>query len=73
MRFDLPDDYWSTYAAETRALTVDKVNAEAERVLEPGKMIWVIVGDRAEIESEISALEIGPIRLIDTEGNPVAE
>ena len=55
VRFELPDDYWSTYAAETRALTVDKVNAEAERVLEPGKM------------------EIGPIRLIDTEGNPVAE
>jgi zinc protease len=73
VRFDLPDDYWSTYAAETRALTVDKVNAEAERVLEPGKMIWVIVGDRARIESEIRALEIGPIQLIDTEGNPLGE
>ena len=32
-------------------------------------MIWVIVGDRAKIESRIRELELGEITLLDVDGN----
>ncbi|MEL6870269.1 MAG: pitrilysin family protein [Pseudomonadota bacterium] len=71
VRFNLPDDYWNTYADKTRALDVATVNAQAKRALKPDNMIWVVVGDRAKIEDDIRALGLGDIQLIDTDGNPV--
>ncbi|NNF51145.1 MAG: hypothetical protein HKN59_01785, partial [Gammaproteobacteria bacterium] len=71
-RFGLPDDYWATYAGTVRALTLADVSAQAERVLQPSRMTWVIVGDRAKIEDKIRALELGEISFLDADGNPVA-
>ncbi|MEO0575746.1 MAG: pitrilysin family protein [Pseudomonadota bacterium] len=71
VRFNLPDDYWTTFADKTRALDVDTVNAQARRALHPDNMIWVVVGDRAKIEEDIKALGLGDFQLIDTDGNPV--
>ena len=71
-RFGLPDNYWDTYAQTVRALTLADVSAQAERVLQPGKMIWVVVGDRAKIEDKIRALDLGEMRFLDADGNPVA-
>ena len=70
-RFGLPDDYWATYAANVRALALDDISQQATRVLQPGKMIWVVVGDRAKIEDRIRALNLGEIRFLDADGNPV--
>ncbi|MEL7025371.1 MAG: pitrilysin family protein [Pseudomonadota bacterium] len=71
VRFDLPDDYWTTYADRTRGLTLDAVQSQAQRVLKPDNMIWVVVGDLERIREQLEALEIGELRLIDTDGNPV--
>ncbi len=71
VRFGLPDDYWETYAATVRALTLDEIRAEADRVLQPDRLIWVVVGDRARIEESIRELDLGPIRFLDADGNPV--
>ena len=71
-RFGLPDDFWATYAANVRALSLDDISEQATRVLQPGKMIWVVVGDRARIEDKIRALNLGEIRFLDADGNPVA-
>lgn len=71
VRFSLPDDYWNTYADRTRALSVDDVREQAERVIQPDRMIWVVVGDLEKIREDIEALQLGDIQLIDTEGNPV--
>ncbi|MEM7612980.1 MAG: insulinase family protein, partial [Pseudomonadota bacterium] len=71
VRFDLPDDYWNTFATRTRALTVDDIMAQAQRTLKPDNMIWVVVGDRSKIEQDIIDLGIGDIQYIDTDGNPV--
>ncbi len=72
VRFGLPDDHWSKYAETVRALTLADVTAQARRVLQPGKMTWVVVGDRAKIEGTIRALGLGEIRFIDADGNPVS-
>ncbi|MEO1582022.1 MAG: pitrilysin family protein [Pseudomonadota bacterium] len=71
VRFNLPDDHWSTFADRTRALTIEEVREQAERVIQPDRMIWVVVGDLAKIRESIEALGIGEIRLLDTDGNPI--
>ncbi|HBY64079.1 MAG TPA: peptidase M16 [Solibacterales bacterium] len=71
VRFDLPDDYYLTYAGKVRALKREDLNAAAERVLRPDRMIWVIVGDRAKIEPGIKELNIGPVQAVDPDGNPL--
>ena len=56
-----------------RALSIDEIAAQADAVLQPDHMIWVVVGDRAKIEQNIEARGIGDIRLIDADGNPAGE
>ena len=71
VRFGLPDDYWETYAAAVRELTLAEIRAEADRVLQPDRLIWVVVGDRGRIEQSIRDLDLGEIRFLDADGNPV--
>ena len=71
VRYELPEDYWQTFAARTEALTLEDVMAQARRVIKPDNMIWVVVGDRAKITDELAALGFDDIRLVDTDGNPV--
>ncbi len=69
VRYGLPDDYWEQYPAKVRAMTVDDVSEAAQAVVRPDQLVWVVVGDRATIEPAIRALELGELKLIDTEGN----
>jgi zinc protease len=71
VRFSYPEDYWDTFASRVRALTLDDITAQADRSLQPGKMVWVIVGDRAQIEAGIRELNLGEIHYLDADGNPV--
>ena len=67
----LDDRYYDTYAARVRAQTVDSITAAARAAITPDRLVWVVVGDRAKIESSIRALDLGEIRLIDADGNPI--
>ncbi|MEQ9561157.1 MAG: insulinase family protein, partial [Woeseiaceae bacterium] len=51
--FDLPDDYWDTYASSVRNLSTEQVDDAADEVIKPANMIWVVVGDRQKIETAI--------------------
>ncbi|MEH6516148.1 MAG: pitrilysin family protein [Halioglobus sp.] len=66
---DLNDDYWNNYAARLTALQLPQVTAAARSTLKPEQLVWVVVGDRATIETELRALDIGEIRLLDADGN----
>jgi zinc protease len=68
VRFGLPDDYWSRYAELVGALDVDGVNAVARRVLDPGKLTWVVVGDRNVVEQKIRDLHLGDVRIVGADG-----
>ena len=68
VRFGLPDDHWETYADTVRALDLDDVAAEADRFLQPDRLIWVVVGDRARIEASVRALGLGELRFLDADG-----
>jgi predicted Zn-dependent peptidase len=67
-RFGRPDDFVSTLAEQYRATTLDSVQAAAQAVLQPGRLTWVIVGDRAGILEDLQRLDIAPVELMDADG-----
>jgi zinc protease len=69
--YGLDDRYYDTYAERVRSQTVDSVTAAARAAIQPERMVWVVVGDRSKIEAPIRALNLGEIRLIDADGNPL--
>jgi zinc protease len=72
VRFALPDDYWSDYAELVGGLDVAQVNAVARRLLQPDRLTWVVVGDLGAIESQVRALDLGEVTIVDVDGNPAA-
>ncbi len=71
VRFDLPEDYWDTFADAARGIGLSDVSAQADRVLQPDNLAWIVVGDRVRIEEKIRALGLGEMRFLDADGNPV--
>ncbi len=69
VRFGLPDDYWRHYPALVEAVNVTEVNEAAQTLLAPDNLTWVVVGDLELIEADIRALNLGPIQLMDVDGN----
>lgn len=67
--YDLPDDYWDTYADNVRNVSGKQIGEAADAVIKPENLIWVIVGDRAKIEPRVRELELGDITLLDQDGN----
>ncbi len=70
VRFDLADDYWDRYPAEVAALDLDAVHQAAQRHLRPDGLVWVVVGDRAQVTDQIHAAGFDHIVLIDADGHP---
>ena len=68
VRFTLPDDYWEQYADLVSDVSVQEANAAARNQLKPDQLIWVVVGDLAEIEEEVRALNLGELALMDVDG-----
>ena len=71
VRFDLPHDYYRTFASNVRSLQVPDLAAAASETIQPDKLVWVVVGDRAKIEAGIRELNLGPLSFIDADGKPV--
>jgi zinc protease len=64
---DLSDDYLETYRAKVRAVTSDDLLSTARKYLDSANMQIVVVGDRAQIESQ--AALFGELEIFDTQGN----
>jgi zinc protease len=54
------------------ALKPSDVDSVAKTVLRPNQLVWIVVGDRRKIESEIEKLKWGSVSLLDIDGNGVA-
>ena len=72
LQFRWPDDYYDTMAGKIRALKTSDLGQTAREVIHPDNIVWVVVGDRAKIESGIRELNFGEIRFIDADGNPIS-
>ena len=71
VQFGWPDNYYDTMAGKIRALTTSDLDAAAKQVIHPDSLMWVVVGDRVKIESDIRELNLGKVRLVDADGNPI--
>jgi zinc protease len=58
-------------SGKIRALKTSDLDAAAKQVVRPDNLIWIVVGDRAKIEAGIRELNLGEIRFIDANGNPI--
>lgn len=55
----LPLDFYDSYVSRVSALTVEDIEACAKSLLDPSRMIWMVVGDRSQLESSLRDLPIG--------------
>jgi zinc protease len=61
----------TTYASKVRALKTADLAAAGKGLVHSGSLIWVVIGDRAKIEPAIREMNLGEIKFIDADGNPV--
>jgi zinc protease len=73
VQFGLPADYFDTYAARVRALSLPEVNAVAKKLVQPVGLVWVVIGDRAKIEAGVRSLNLGVVNVVDADGKAVAK
>lgn len=53
--------YYYNYASDLQALTPEALNAAAAKVVKPGELTWVVIGDLKKVESGIRELNYGEI------------
>jgi len=68
-RYGLAEDYFTTYAQRVNALEHKDISAAAEIVLRPTRMVYVVVGDRAQVEKGLKELGFGEVKMMDADGN----
>ena len=62
--FDREDDFLDNLPTKYRSMTIDDINAAAERYIDPSIWTWVIVGDLSKIEQGIRELDLGKIEIL---------
>ena len=67
--YGLPFDYAESSADRIALVTVESVNARAQVSIDPGKLIWVVVGDLEKIEEQVRSLNYGEVEVWDAFGN----
>jgi zinc protease len=69
--YHLPEDFYTTYAARADALQPEALETAAKEFFHPGQLVWIVVGDRAKVESGLQQLDLGPVHLLNADGQPV--
>ena len=62
--FDREDDFLDNLPTKYRSMTIDDINAAAQRYIDPSIWTWVIVGDLSKIEQGIRELDLGEIEIL---------
>jgi zinc protease len=70
-RFGRNDDYVGSLAGRYRSLDLDEIHSVAKKVIKADRLTWIVVGDREKIEAELKALDLGPVNVMDADGNIV--
>ena len=63
----LPPDTYDRYSAGVRAVSADDLARAARQYVVPSEMVVVVVGDRATIEDDVRALDLGPVEVMSIE------
>jgi len=68
VRHGLPDDYVTTFPIMISAVQLEDI-ARASKLLDPKRVVWLVVGDREKIEPGLRAL--GKVVVVNSDGEPV--
>jgi zinc protease len=69
--YDRPLDYYATLPAKYRAVTAADVERVAKEDVHPDQLVILAVGDRAKIEPQMKAANLGKVEVRDVQGNLV--
>lgn len=69
VKFGLPDNYFAEYIHRIRQTELEAMLKIAPNLIQPERMLWIVVGDRAKIEEKIRALDLGTLSFVDADGN----
>ncbi len=61
LQLGLPLNFYDDYVTRVSQLTTSELEACARTLLNPQEMIWLVVGDRAELEDSLRSLNIGEL------------
>ena len=64
-------DYPNRYASIVQNLTLNDVRDAATKLIKPINLTWLLIGDRKKIEAGVRELNIGPLKILDKEGNEI--
>jgi zinc protease len=71
--YDLPVDYIEQRERFVRQLTLDEIEALAQKYIQPEQLVYVVVGDKETQFDELKELGLGDPVLLDKEGKPVTK
>jgi zinc protease len=71
LTYGLPDTYLNDFVGEVEALTPPQLQAAGAELVHPEALTWIVVGDLAAIETNVRALGLGEIKVLDTDGHVV--
>jgi zinc protease len=69
--YGLKDSYWNDFVGEVKAMTPARLTSAAQKLVRPDALTWVIVGDLSKIEPGVRKLNLGEVKVLDTDGNVV--
>lgn len=58
-----PDDYWEVISDRYRGMTIATIDQAARKVIDPKKMVWVVVGDAAAVRPQLNGLGL-PVEVV---------
>jgi len=70
-RYGRSNDYVPSLKGQFQSLNIEEIKAQAQAIIHPGSLTWLIVGDRTVIEPGLRELNLGPIEVWDADGNKV--
>lgn len=70
-RFGRGNGHVPSLKGKYAALNVDGIKAAAQNTIQPSKLVWLIVGDRAQIEEGVRSLNLGDLEVWDADGNRI--
>ena len=62
-----PDAYYQTLPSRYRAMTATGLDTAAKAAIDPAKLTWVVVGDRAKVEPQLKDLGL-PVEVVPAPG-----
>lgn len=58
---------WERFAA----VTLDQVRQTAKDMLDPERLVWVVIGDLSKIEESVRSLDYGEVEIWDAVGERI--